>query len=104
MSVDGARLTLARRSPVRWDVAVQTVLTGCADRNRAAIAHQVRQDIWRALARVRGFSPIVEVTRSGSDMQVRAGGRLDASAPDLTARIAGVLNQPTARARWCARA
>ena len=49
MSVDGARLTLARRTPVRWDVAVQTVLTGCADRNRAAIAHQVRQDIWRAL-------------------------------------------------------
>jgi hypothetical protein len=104
MSVDGAQLTLTRRSPARWDVAVQTVLTGCADRNRAAIAHQVRQDLWRALSRVRGFSPIVEVTRSGADMHLRAGGRLDAPAPDLKARIAGVLNHPAARARWCARA
>lgn len=104
MSVEGARLTLARRTPARWDVAVQTVLTGCADSNRAAIAHQIRQDLWRALARVRGFSPIVEVTRSGDDMHVRAGGRLDVPAPDLTAQIARVLEHPAARARWCARA
>lgn len=104
MSVEGARLTLARRHPARWDVDARTVLTGCAGANRAAIAHQVRQDLWRALSRVRGFSPVVEVTRAGADMQVRAGGRLEARAPDLGPRIAALLETPALRARWCAHA
>ncbi|WP_241482203.1 hypothetical protein [Leisingera sp. ANG-Vp] len=65
------------------------------------LAHQVRQDMWRKLQSLRGFSPVVEVTQEGQGLRVRAGGqvmgRVPSNAADL---IAGVLEHPGNRARW----
>lgn len=102
MQVDGPVLTLARRHPVRWDVSAETRLP---DGNRAAIAHQVRQDLWRALRSVRGFAPVVQVTRDGQGLVVRAGGQLAGrAAPGLAVRVADLLEAPALRARWVAHA
>ncbi len=95
---DGDRLTLARHLPARFDVAAETVLP-VADPQR--LAHQIRQDMWRALQKVRGFSPAVEVTAAKNEMQIRAGGRVaGAVAPVIANRIAEVLENPANRSRW----
>lgn len=95
---DGDRLTLTRRLPVRFDVQAETVLR---DGSRARMAQQIRQDLWRQLQNLRGFSPVVELTRKDGQLHVRAGGRVDgAVAPGLEARIAALLSHPKARARW----
>lgn len=102
MAREGAVLTLTRRLPARFDVEVQTHLP---DGRRGRIAHQVRQDLWRALQGVRGFSPVVEVTRDGAGVTLRAGGRVDGAMPaNLRDRIAAVLNDPANRTRWSAKA
>lgn len=94
----GDTLTLARHLPPRFDVVAETRLPAMG---RRRLAHQVRQDVWRALRRVRGFSPVVEVTRDGAGLTLRAGGRVaGACPPALTDRIAGVLSDPANRARW----
>ncbi len=101
---DGAALTLARRVPVRFDLAVRTHLA--ADR-RLRAAQQVRQDVWRALKSLRGFSPVVRVERVEHGLAVTAGGQVDGpfARDSAEARIADVLEDPVNRARWvrCAR-
>ena len=96
---DGACLTLARRLPPVFDVAGETRLPDAA---RARIAHQIRQDMWRALREVRGFSPVVEVRREAGSLAVRAGGRVagPCNRALLSARIADLLACPSHRARW----
>lgn len=96
---DGAELVLARHLPVRMDVAASVVL---ADGSRHRVARQVRQDMWRALQTVRGFSPVVRVRREQGRLMVCAGGRVAApfNKAVLEHRIADVLNKPEARARW----
>ncbi|RYH10719.1 hypothetical protein [Tropicimonas sp. IMCC6043] len=97
---EGARLTLARHLPARFDIAAETILPHAA---RERVAQQVRQDIWRALARQRGFSPVVEVTAGADGLAVRAGGRVATARFDrsgLEARIAEVLEAPANRRRW----
>lgn len=97
---DGPRLTLARHLPPRFDVAADTRLP-LAGRRR--IASQIRQDLWRALRRQRGFSPVVEVTTEPGGLAVRAGGRIDAACYDrarIATRIAALLEDRTNRARW----
>lgn len=100
---DGA-LTLARRLPVRFDLAVETVLGGTTGRRR--LAHLVRQDLWRALRFVRGYAPVVRVRRVSAAMHVQAGGavtgRFDRSGCE--ALIAKVLEDAANRARWMGRA
>lgn len=71
---DGPRLTLARKLPARFDVEAATNLPAAG---RLRLAWQVRQDIWRALQRQRGFSPVIEVTSGPGGLFVRAGGRID---------------------------
>ncbi|EAQ27566.1 hypothetical protein [Roseovarius sp. 217] len=97
-------LTLARRVPVRFDLAVETVLPGVTGRRR--LAHLVRQDLWRALQSLRGYAPVVQVTRRADVMQVRAGGavagRFDRA--KCEALIAVVLEDADNRARWMRRA
>lgn len=92
-------LTVARSLPPVFDVVADTRLPNAG---RARVAHQVRQDMWRALQNVRGFSPVVQVLRDADGLLVRAGGRVarpfDAST--LSARIASVLDDPEKRARW----
>ena len=102
---DGDAVTVTRVQPVRWDVAAETRLP---DARPLRVAHQVRQDVWRALRRQRGFAPAVEVRRSASGLLVRAGGRISAphDAKRLIDRLRDVLDDPPRRARWiaCARA
>lgn len=91
-------LTLCRARPPRFDFAVEaaTPLMG-----KTRLAHQVRQDLWRALRSVRGFSPVVRVEERGAEMLVRAGGRVDGAVPNNAAATAqAVLDDPANRRRW----
>ncbi|MDV7145267.1 hypothetical protein R3X27_21500 [Tropicimonas sp. TH_r6] len=97
---DGARVTVARQLPARFDVVAETRLPSAG---RARVAQQVRQDIWRALQGQRGFSPVVEIEMVEDGLRVRAGGRVAAARFDrggLEARIADVLEAPENRRRW----
>ncbi|MBE0454508.1 hypothetical protein [Roseovarius autotrophicus] len=99
---DGA-LTLARRLPVRFDLAAETVLAGAVGRRR--LAHLVRQDLWRMLRHLRGFAPAVRVRRVGHGVHVVAGGAVPGRVPPLAAtRIADMLADPGLRARWMGQA
>lgn len=92
------QLTLSRQRPARLDVVARTMLPA-ADPVR--LAHQIRQDVWRALQGVRGFSPVVRLTATGDSLQVEAGGRvLGPVSPALAPRILAVLEAPEQRARW----
>ncbi|NIZ14996.1 hypothetical protein [Phaeobacter sp. HF9A] len=95
-------LTLSRERPARFDVVASTVLP---QGDPLRLAHQVRQDLWRALQRVRGFSPVVRLTRQGEAIRVEAGGRVAPPvAPGLAAEIAALLESPARRDRWVAQA
>ena len=88
--------------PVRFDVSAETRLAAAPP---GRIAHQVRQDLWRALRRLRGFAPVVSVTPVEDGLQVVAGGAVAGAIPPGTAaRIAAVLDHPGNRARWIAHA
>jgi len=95
----GASVTVTRRLPVVWDVAAETRLP---DAGRLRVAQQVRQDLWRALRRQRGFAPAVRVARDGAGLSVRAGGRVAAphDRARLEAGIARLLACRAHRARW----
>lgn len=92
-------LTLSRHRPARFDVSVETVLP-LADPLR--LAHQIRQDIWRALRDLRGFAPAVRVARSGDALHVTAGGGVAGRFPrgQAEAAIRDVLECSANRARW----
>ncbi|TFL16715.1 hypothetical protein DR046_18665 [Jannaschia formosa] len=89
---------MTRRLPLRWDVAASARMP---DLGRRRLAHAVRQDLWRMLQDLRGFSPAVEVVRANGLCCVRAGGRVDGRRPpDLPARIIDLLQDPHCRAAW----
>lgn len=92
-------LTLARRLPVRFDLQVRTVLP---KGRKLRLAHQVRQDLWRALQDQRGFAPVVRVVEEDGQLVVTAGGQVDGmfSRAEAEARIAHVLDNPANRSRW----
>ncbi|GAA6200604.1 hypothetical protein [Aquicoccus sp. SU-CL01552] len=93
-----AALTLTRAVPARFDIGAETVLP-MADPLR--LAHQIRQDMWRALQKLRGFSPVVRLEARDGGLLVRAGGRVAAPVPPAAvARIAEVLESPANRQRW----
>ena len=94
-------MTVTRRLPLRWDVAAETALSHAG---RLRVAHQVRQDLWRALRGLRGFAPAVRVAHAGAGLAVRAGGRVAGPLDRafVEARIADLLADPAARARWLA--
>ncbi|MEO0681076.1 MAG: hypothetical protein AAF192_11750 [Pseudomonadota bacterium] len=94
---------------------------GAAARWRRRLARQVRQDLWRALRRVRGFAPEVRVetcdaadapaasapgTPAQALVRVRAGGRLVRSGAERQVReaAAALLADPALRRRWTAHA
>ncbi|RED14288.1 hypothetical protein POI8812_02701 [Pontivivens insulae] len=98
---DGAALTLARPGRARLDVAARISLPLAA---RGRLAHQIRQDLWRELRALRGFSPVVRITRSNRGLDVLAGGQWDRAVPGIAARIEAVLNDPLRQQRWLAHA
>jgi hypothetical protein len=98
---DGA-LTLARRRPARFDLAVEGRLP---EASRTRVAHRVRQDMWRALRHLRGFAPVVRVWNVPGGLQVRAGGAVAGrfAREEAEARIAALFEDPARVARWTGR-
>jgi len=92
-------LILARRLPARFDIAAAAVFPPV---RKLRLASQVRQDLWRALRHVRGFSPVIRVEEVDGGLWLRAGGRVAGPAPRarLEAGIAALLADTANRARW----
>lgn len=85
---------------MRFDVAVVTRFPVA---RKGRLAQQIRQDLWRALQCVRGFSPVVRVEEDGTHLLVRAGGTIHARAfpkQFIEQRITNVLDDPDRRSRW----
>ncbi len=96
-TTDG-QVTVCRQLPARFDVSATTTLP----KGRALrYAHQIRQDMWRALQNVRGFSPVVRLATTDSGWQVTAGGRISGrKTASLVQQIETVLDNPANRHRW----
>lgn len=94
---DAAGYTLARHWPPRFDVAASASFP---EVRRGRLARQIRQDMWRALKGLRGFSPVVQVAPGEGGLTVTAGGRLPTSVPGVETRIQELLQDPSRRARW----
>ncbi|SLN49425.1 hypothetical protein AQS8620_02108 [Aquimixticola soesokkakensis] len=104
---DAGVLTLSRSLPARFDFAAQAEFPLL---RRGRLAHLIRQDMWRALQHLRGFSPVVEL-RKGSGAQegmliVRAGGAVAGQFPRALAQdtVQTLLGDAKKRARWLAHA
>ena len=96
---DGAAVTVARHLPPRFDFMARTEMP---DAGRLKVAHQVRQDRWRRLQKLRGFSPVVRVVRENGGLTVCAGGRAAVPFPRarVEAQLGAMLSEPARRARW----
>lgn len=95
---DGACVTISRAIPARFDVSATARFPIVA---RTRLAHQIRQDMWRVLQNLRGFSPVVRVERLEHELAVTAGGRLGYPiAAHVADTIEALLNDTTLRARW----
>ncbi|MEL6099982.1 MAG: hypothetical protein AAFY74_02180 [Pseudomonadota bacterium] len=96
---DDQGLTLFRRLPIRFDVSALAIFPVV---NPLRLAHQIRQDMWRMLRRLRGFLPIVQVQTDRDVLVVTAGGSVRGDFPkDTDARISNLLHSAEHRARWC---
>lgn len=93
------QLTVARRLPVRFDVCAETWLPPL---RKLPLAQQVRQDVWRALQRLRGFAPVVQVAETGAGLRVLAGGQVHGafSKSRVNAVLLAVLDDAENRQRW----
>ena len=90
---------VTRRKPVRWDVEASVSFSPC---HPLRLAHQVRQDLWRELQKIKGFCPAVEI-ELGDTFTIRAGGRILRHVPPGTNdRILALLNNGINRRRWLA--
>lgn len=99
IDIDGDRLTLSRAGRDRFDFVVETSLPNTS---RHRVAHQIRQDMWRALQSLRGFSPLIEVTRTEVGLSVKAGGQVNGNFPrELAIEIVeNLVSNSKNRARW----
>lgn len=97
---DGETLTLSRQRTARFDLAEVTFLPGDG-LVRSLIAHQVRQDMWRKLQRLRGFCPAVRVTTQPGGVAILAGGAVAGPVTDRArSAVSDLLQDPDLRARW----
>ena len=96
---DGQDYTLARHLPPRFDVQAQAEMP-MSDPGR--LARQIRQDMWRLLKDLRGFSPVVHISPRRGGIVVTAGGRMAQrqGRARVSHQIATLLNDPGLRARW----
>ena len=91
-------LVLSRQAPPRFDVAVSVEFPPAEP---LRLAQQIRQDMWRAVQAVRGFSPVVRVEAQGDSLLVTAGGRVAGRVPgNLAFEIRAVLEDEAKRSRW----
>lgn len=99
---EGDAVTLCRHQPPRFDFVVRSVLPhGRPER----LAHQIRQDLWRALRTLRGFSPVVRLERCAEGWAVWAGGRAARPvSPKAVSRAQEVLENRDNRIRWTCKA
>lgn len=83
----------------RYDVSFETAFPRVS---RRRLALQIRQDMWRRLQKLRGFSPVIEITEVEGGLLVKAGGQVDGKFPKahVEAQIADLLEDPKYRARW----
>lgn len=89
---------LARHWPPRFDVSA---VSDFPPVRPSRLARHIRQDLWRALQGLRGFSPVIQIDAAEDGVTVRAGGRLQGRAPQGTeSRIRDLLDSPAHRARW----
>lgn len=96
--LDGARYVLARDWPPRFDVVACAAFPKVRP---SRLAHQVRQDLWRAMKHLRGFSPVLQIVTEDEGLMLWAGGRVLRPTPSDTAeRIQVLLDNPVHRARW----
>lgn len=102
MQRDDTMLRLSRGFPARFDFAADVVLVDAAHLDRSRIAHQVRQDLWRALQSLRGYRPVIELRKVGNDLHIKAGGSVEGAVPEryCVERAAAVLSDPSRQARW----
>ena len=119
---DGGILIAHRLAPDRWDVAVDRAWQLCpigtvrGDRPPGQfditprplspgaarrMARAIRQDLWRACKSVRAFTPRVHVILAEGLATITAGATVQAAIPpDLSARVAALLDDPKKRALW----
>ncbi|MBB5515039.1 hypothetical protein FHS89_001049 [Rubricella aquisinus] len=104
---DTRTLTLSRAGRAGFDVSASTRLP-FGPVSRARLAHQIRQDMWRSLRHITGFSPVVRIERDGPMLTLTAGGEISRKPfphAQIEARIASLLTDPAHLRRWraCAR-
>jgi hypothetical protein len=95
-------LTVARNLPVRFDFSAQVMLPRCGKRR---LAMQIRQDMWRLLQNLRGFSPVVRVEDAGENLCVTAGGKVDQRrfpSEQSEEKLRDMLGDRSNHARWVA--
>ncbi len=93
-------MTLARHLPARFDVAAFAQFPMVS---KTRLAHQIRQDLWRCLQTVRGFSPVVQIEQADGILNVTAGGRaIQPVSRALEEQIEALLNDSSKRRRWIA--
>lgn len=92
-------LTLARRLPVRFDISVQIPLPKA---HKLYLAQQIRQDLWRRLQKLRGFTPVVQVIDYDHGLLVRAGGQVQGAVPKqhVEDEIRALLTNSSHQSRW----
>ena len=91
-------MTVSRALPARFDVSARAEFPLVA---RARLAHQIRQDMWRKLQRLRGFCPAVRVTAQPGGVAVLAGGAVEGPITDRArAQVGELLADPALRDRW----
>ena len=97
-----AGYVLSRHWPPRFDVCASAAFPML---RRGRLARQVRQDLWRQLKGLRGFSPVIQVVALGDGICMTAGGQslIGAPVPATSVReIEDLLSDPLRRARWSA--
>ncbi|GAA4224448.1 hypothetical protein GGQ68_002007 [Sagittula marina] len=93
-----AGYVLARHWPPRFDVQATSEFENL---RASRLARQVRQDLWRAVQNLRGFSPVVQILFTTGGLAVTAGGRVDGRIPHgIESQIQALLDDPARRARW----
>ena len=101
---DADTLTLSRAATPRFDLSAEAEFPPL---RRLPLAQMVRQDLWRCLQTLWGFSPVVQVVRRTHGLWLRAGGQVNGRFPksQAEAKIDALLHDPAHRARRqsCAR-